>query len=81
MTFAFWGDVKRDLVKDVRRYGRLDFLDFHEDKLLYSFPSTDFPLLGSYTRLVFFSEHGNESCNLICSLLSQYFPISAHGPR
>ena len=30
---------------------------------------------------IFFSfrGHGNESCNLIGSLLGQYFPISAHG--
>ena len=35
-----------------------------------------------YYRVIFlFRRQGNEYCNLIGSLLSQYFPISAHGQR
>ena len=30
--------------------------------------------------ILIFRGHGNKSCNLIGSLPSQYFPISAHGP-
>ena len=31
--------------------------------------------------IIFLRGHGNESCNVIGSLPSQYFPISAHEQR
>lgn len=43
--------------------------------------STYYNLKIKYFILLFFRGHGNESCNLIGSLPSQYFPISAQRPE